>query len=346
MFLIENGKLVDYNRNCRKSVLMSPEGVKEIDSCGFLDDHWVTELILPESLEIIGACAFHGCRFLEKIVFPKGLKRIEIDAFGRCNRLRKVQIPEGAEVDCGAFAHCTIDEVNFGNRVDFSNIHDSVLLKTSSRCILCHAPMELTDDRSRMHCTCCGQMFLLKDMEEWDSFGIRDKTCVDYFGYGSHIPDGVVKIAHRAFDDAVVPSVEFPDTVAEIEDEAFLWCKFGLNAVRLPRNLKRLEKKTFICCNLSRVHFPETLTYIGKECFAACENLKGIDIPNGVTYIGKAAFQDCISLSEVRFGPKFINIGADAFKGCRSLHHVTLPACMRHIDVRAVFDSHTEVSFE
>ena len=60
MFLIENGKLVDYNRNCRKSVLMIPEGVKEIDSCGFLDDHWVTELILPESLEIIGACAFQS----------------------------------------------------------------------------------------------------------------------------------------------------------------------------------------------------------------------------------------------------------------------------------------------
>ncbi len=90
-----------------------------------------------------------------------------------------------------------------------------------------------------------------------------------------------------------------PDSVTQIEDEAF-----------------------FNCTNLQYVILPDSLTIIGNSCFNGCSSLKEIKIPNSVTEISWWTFSRCKSLTNVKMPNTVVKIYDNAFNSCANLSDI------------------------
>lgn len=70
----------------------------------------------------------------------------------------------------------------------------------------------------------------------------------------------------------------------------------------------------------------QTVTAIGRYCFAECDDVSIITLPDTVERIGEFAFSGCDSLRAMELPGSVKSIGSDAFSGCRSLEAITIPA--------------------
>ena len=108
-------------------------------------------------------------------------------------------------------------------------------------------------------------------------------------------------------------NLTIPNSVTEIGDEAFSYCRGFNGNLTLPNNLKTIRKKAFNGCN----------------------SLNGtLTIPNSVTEIGEGAFLNCSGFNADLILPeKLKTIGANAFNGCYRLQkeQVVLPTTLESI---------------
>ena len=116
--------------------------------------------------------------------------------------------------------------------------------------------------------------------------------------------------------------VVIPEEVTEIGDYAF-YCHFNLVSVTIPKGVKKIGKKAFFGCGLTRIIIPNGVTEIGAYAFEACTSLKSVVIPDSVTRIGNYAFCTC-SLKSVIIPDSVTEIGDYAFRSCTSLTNVVL----------------------
>ena len=123
------------------------------------------------------------------------------------------------------------------------------------------------------------------------------------------IADGTWAIAYAAFQFCEIESVELPDSMVAIGDEAFKDCKklshveFGngirdigggailgrmfegcdsLHEVVIPDQVKEIGKLTFYCSGLEKITLPEGLEKIGSMAFGYCNGLKEISLPESL----------------------------------------------------------------
>ena len=128
------------------------------------------------------------------------------------------------------------------------------------------------------------------------------------------IPNTVVAIANRAFQDATMlssVSFESPSKVESIGAISFAGAS-----------------------NLSSIAIPTSVTIIDQLAFYLASNLKSITIPSSVTYIGQWAFLSASSLASVYFeGAVAPGVGTQAFDS------VSSPAMAYHIAGATGFDT-------
>ena len=128
------------------------------------------------------------------------------------------------------------------------------------------------------------------------------------------VESGVTRIGAWAFSGLIhATSFTIPDTVQEIGQGAFYYCK-DLTTLSLPEGLTRLEAD-FIskCDSLTDFTIPESVTSIGDYAFYYDQKLSEITIPKNVTEIGKMAFWYCKSMKTITFegsAPRFGNNGS------------------------------------
>ena len=97
-------------------------------------------------------------------------------------------------------------------------------------------------------------------------------------------------VGNRAFSDLGIRTLDIPEPVVCIGDEAFAGCE----------DLKELK-------------LPKTLKYIGHGAFKGCKSLEEVEIPAGVLTIDDGAFADCENLKKVTMNGKVKTIGKKAF---------------------------------
>ena len=86
-----------------------------------------------------------------------------------------------------------------------------------------------------------------------------------------------------------------------------------IKKVRLPSQLKMLEKGAFYKAKIEKIYIPDSVTRVGISAFEKCENLTKITGANEIAQIDSYAFCGCSSLSDFSIPETVTTIGAGAF---------------------------------
>ena len=109
-------------------------------------------------------------------------------------------------------------------------------------------------------------------------------------------------------------SIEIPDGVAEISDNAFEGCK-SLTSIEIPSSVTKIGWVAFHgCTSLKSITIPEGVPVIWAGTFQGCTSLISITIPSSVATIQSWAFRRCTSLKEIHLKHKNPKNFAEAFK--------------------------------
>ena len=150
----------------------------------------------------------------------------------------------------------------------------------------------------------------------------------------------VSKIGDRVFSNYryVLTSVQIPDTVTEIGDNAF-FNRTALKSVTIQDNkpscVKKIGRQAFMYCSkLIDISILDSVTEIGSESFYQCEKLDTVTIPEGVTSVADGMFSYCYSLHTVTLPDSVTAIEERAFTGA-ALTQIHIPAKVTRIGTDA-----------
>ncbi|HWQ98003.1 MAG TPA: leucine-rich repeat domain-containing protein [Clostridia bacterium] len=173
------------------------------------------------------------------------------------------------------------------------------------------------------------------------------------------VPEGVQTITCRAFYKRNLTSIQFPESLREIDEDAFSDCSslasvdlpdsiqeikagtfsdcISLGKVSLSDGLERIGKSAFEGCAIQSIEIPQTVNEIGAKAFSRCEQMKQVVLHAGLTKIEEFAFRGCSELIEINFPEGIKSIGEQAFNGCYNLNQVFLPDSLQQVGNR-IFD--------
>ena len=116
--------------------------------------------------------------------------------------------------------------------------------------------------------------------------------------------------------------------VEEVGTDAFCYCK-QLKCVRLDEELqtlggdagsdgRRYGRRVFAHSGVESVRLPASLKRLEPETFEFCDSLRSIEVPSGVERIGEKCFY-WSEIEEATLPATLREVGEDAFKNCNKL---------------------------
>lgn len=215
-------------------------------------------------------------RKIVSVTVPEGVERIDEAAFSQCVSLKTVKLPQSLRL--------------IGDRA----FRDCEKLKSIQ------IPEGVSTVGAAVFWGC-------KSLPKQGDFLVLSGTVYRYDGKDSclRFPEGVRAIHSlstgngtiRGFDPySQVRELFFPESLESIGNSVFEKYK-GLNAVTLPKGLRKIGRKAFAGSGLKSVELNEGLEQIGDEAFAATA-LETVRIPQSVQRIGRQAFYGCSRLKE------------------------------------------------
>lgn len=177
---------------------------------------------------------------------------------------------------------------------------------------------------------------------------IGEGVFAGYKGVNLVIPEGVVSIAAKAFENSEnLETVIIPASVESIASTAFKGCE-KLVSFTVDSESKFLssdesgvvldkEGTKLVCVPpaITEYAIPEGVTYIGQE-FLEHKNIKALIIPSTVETVAEYAFYNC-SVETLAFAEntKLECISKGAFADCNNLKEINIPEGVKVIEDKA-----------
>lgn len=176
-----------------------------------------------------------------------------------------------------------------------------------------------------------------------------------------YLPDSVVEIEDSAFNGCA----ELEQFVSElasndgrcliVNNEIKAFAPSGLCKYTIPQGVNKMndcfsECKQLIeidipegvidlsvdgCCNLSRIHIPNSVQSLDFCAFGQCHSLDSVEIPYGITKIGIYCFENCHNLTRVIVPESVSRIDDGAFIQCSRLDDIVLPSSINYVGSQA-----------
>lgn len=145
------------------------------------------------------------------------------------------------------------------------------------------------------------------------------------------LPNNIIEIGEYAFGETALESIAIPNSVQNIQPNAFRSC-YELKSCILPSSIRRIQEGLFLnCSNLASISIPDGVNSIEPNAFGGCKELTSIIIPSSVTSIGDYAFMNCAKLATIPLPEGVATLGGGVFDNCSSLTTLTLPVSIKRI---------------
>ena len=232
------------------------------------------EIVLPDSVTTVEDWAFYSAG-VKSMTLGKGTTNYTANALIGCTWLEEINVRAGNPVFHSA-GNCLIrtatktlvqgthksviptdGSVTTIGQYSFRNVPG--IKKLTIPAAIQHIGGTAFDDIKELH---------IADLKAWCSVSIDYYTDANPMEYAQEIyiegekatgkvviPQGVTKIGYGTFYGCSMTIVEIPESVTEIEEKAFNYCR-NLVVVSLPKSVKTIEKSAFDNCErLSDVEY-------------------------------------------------------------------------------------------
>ena len=108
-----------------------------------------------------------------------------------------------------------------------------------------------------------------------------------------------------------ITEVYIGEGITSIGDYLFYFCT-NLKVVNIPKGITYIGSRSFICCSLTTITFPEGLLKINDDAFSDNYELTNIVFHETLEYIGSGAFWGC-NMTSVHIPKNVSYISGDAF---------------------------------
>ena len=284
-----------------------PASVKSIGVYAFNGCSKLAAIGLPAGLTSMGKGAFKGCGFTEFVV-PDGITTISDGLFANCGNLTSITLPKGLKtIEDGAFMGCGFTEFV---------VPDGITTISNDMFAYCEKLTNIT---------------LPKNLKYIGTGAFKGCGFTEFV-----FPDAITTISDNLFANCPnLQNITFPKTITSMGNGIF--SNSGIREFTLPQQVTEITNNMFERCqNLEHIYLHDGLKNIGDYAFQDCNSLGGITLPNSVTKIGKGCFAHCDYLKEgVTLSDAITEIPEEAFADCGYLHEIKLPAELKRIGYRA-----------
>ena len=222
---------------------------------------------LPEGITTIASYAFYENTGITTMTIPSTVTEINEYAFAGCTNMTAITLPDSLDyLGSAAFRYCTsLAEITIPEGIEDLNyelFYDCYSLATVN------LPTTLKTIGSDVfqYCTSLHSLTL---------------------------PDSVTYVQSETFNSSGLTSPVYNGYLFAYMPNSFK------GAYTVQDGIETISDKAFAFCNeLTEIHFPSSLKYIGDEAFD-CEKLTRIDLPEGLEHIGSFAFEGCDSVETI-----------------------------------------------
>lgn len=283
---------------------------------------------VPEGVRKISPGAFCKCHGLETVSLPAALEKIREYAFSKCARLKNVTLSSArTDIRPAAFHKCSPDirfewktkEANPEAAQDGFDIDpDGTLISYFGR----RPEVRIPDGVTAAEWNCIAGNTSVKTLITPASLKTLKMGALSWSSAEHVYLAGVETIEKAAFWASDVKSIDLPESLVSVGDDAFGQCHFlkklefknpriafkgriapmayALETVVLPEGLKEIPDGAFYYCkSLRNIRIPETVEHIADGAFTGCESLQEITIPESVKTLDWSIFNSCSGLREV-----------------------------------------------
>ena len=250
-----------------------PKGIKStVDGdefeTGISESEMLKTLVLPEGLKIVDG--FCSCPNLQNVILPEGLEEIGEYAFGGCTAITSVRIPASVKYLSGSsFCGCKIKAYEIDGDNQFFTVVDGVVFSKDLSTLVAF-PSAYPHEH-----------YIIPDTTRIIGECAFEGSCISYV----EIPEGLSSIKRSAFTGSNIRNIEMPNTVTELGEHVFRFCR-NLEQIQLSNRLLSIPCQTFSRCpKLKRLEIPESVKRVYYSAIAWCDGLEFLKLNDGLEEI-------------------------------------------------------------
>ena len=310
------------------------QNVTDIVYGAFADCTALRSITLPDTVQSIGKQAFANCTSLQAFTFPAAVSQVVDRAFSGSTALQTVTLNDGLQyIGYSVFSDCA--------QLQSISIPDSVTTIDSRAFENCTALSTLQLGNG---VTSLGS-HAFENCDALQSVTIPDNvTDLGYeaFGYCDNLQSVTVGSGVTAINGAfsgctALKTISLPDTLTEISAYDFDDSAYYADESNWEGDVLYLDGYLIGAReDISGEYTVQAGTLgVASSAFSGCDQLTGIHLPNGLKFVGYSAFLSCKNLTNVTLPDGLETIENSAFNSCTSLENITLPDSLKHIGQRA-----------